>query len=516
MRRPSIALVLALAIAAYVYLKNAWVAEDAYIVFRSLEQLFAGHGPVWNPHERVQVFTSPLWYFLLAGFRLFSANHFLNAIVAGGACWLAALFVLRRVLNDDHLLLAGVLMMTASNGFYDFTGSGLEYPLAYLVIALYLLSLTRPKEDGRATRGLLLCLGAALCVRLDLVSLLLPGALYVLFENGPGWSRRRRLGELALALTPPALWTAFSLVYYGFPFPNSAYAKLNTGIPRADLVHQGLLYLETSFRRDTITMPVILAAVAVVFLRPASGRLRALAVGLLLNLLYVIAVGGDFMQGRFLACAYLVALVVLLLRFGPGGIPTTAPRRMAGVAVLAIYLIMYPHTPFGSPLNHTNIELLHGVADERGFYFHDLSLVAWLDRGPEQEFPDHLFADGGRRLLAGADTVAIEGRTGMYGYCAGIEKIVIDPLALTDPLLARLPVKGDWRPGHYERAVPEGYRQRRVDGSTALADPRLDAYYGKLQILTQQKPLLSSERLGVILRFNLGVYDDLVRPEEGG
>lgn len=42
-----------------VFLKNAWVGDDAYILFCSLEQLLDGNGPRWNPHERVQVFTSP-------------------------------------------------------------------------------------------------------------------------------------------------------------------------------------------------------------------------------------------------------------------------------------------------------------------------------------------------------------------------------------------------------------------------------------------------------------------------
>ena len=55
----------AYALAIWIFVKNAWVAEDAYIIFRSVEQVFAGNGPVWNSHERVQAFTSPLWFGLL-------------------------------------------------------------------------------------------------------------------------------------------------------------------------------------------------------------------------------------------------------------------------------------------------------------------------------------------------------------------------------------------------------------------------------------------------------------------
>jgi energy-coupling factor transporter transmembrane protein EcfT len=33
----------------WVFFNNAWVDEDAYIIFRSIEQLFEGNGPVCRP-----------------------------------------------------------------------------------------------------------------------------------------------------------------------------------------------------------------------------------------------------------------------------------------------------------------------------------------------------------------------------------------------------------------------------------------------------------------------------------
>ena len=47
----------------FVVLKNAWISDDAYISFRSIEQFYAGNGLRWNYDERVQVYTSPLWFF---------------------------------------------------------------------------------------------------------------------------------------------------------------------------------------------------------------------------------------------------------------------------------------------------------------------------------------------------------------------------------------------------------------------------------------------------------------------
>jgi hypothetical protein len=40
---------------------HRWVDEGAFINFRILDQIFSGHGPVFNAGERVEAATSPLW-----------------------------------------------------------------------------------------------------------------------------------------------------------------------------------------------------------------------------------------------------------------------------------------------------------------------------------------------------------------------------------------------------------------------------------------------------------------------
>jgi arabinofuranosyltransferase len=53
-------------------------------------------------------------------------------------------------------------------------------------------------------------------------------ALLLATWRAPTWSARARAA--ALGLVPAAAWTLFALAYFGFPFPNTAYAKLATGI----------------------------------------------------------------------------------------------------------------------------------------------------------------------------------------------------------------------------------------------------------------------------------------------
>ena len=55
---------------------HRWVDEDAFINFRILDQVFAGHGPVFNAGERVEAATSPPWLAVLAVARVLFGAFF--------------------------------------------------------------------------------------------------------------------------------------------------------------------------------------------------------------------------------------------------------------------------------------------------------------------------------------------------------------------------------------------------------------------------------------------------------
>jgi arabinofuranosyltransferase len=116
----------------------------------------------------------------------------------------------------------------------------------------------------------------------------------------------------------------------------------------------------------------------------------------------------------------------------------------------------------------------------------------------------HEFAEAGRiaarrdRRLLGKDN------SGFFGYEAGLEKIVVDRLAITDPFLARLvpsPDPDDWRPGHVRRPLPRGYANSLEHGGNQLQDQRLHALYEDVRLATEA-PLLTPGRAGAIWRLN--------------
>ena len=78
---------------------------------------------------------------------------------------------------------------------------------------------------------------------------------------------------------------------------------------------------------------------------------------------------------------------------------------------------------------------------------------------------------------------------GEYGLNAGPTKHIVDDNALSDPLLARLPVSPrvyfDFWTSHYFRDLPEGYLESNERDQNLLTDPLLHGYYDKLRNVTR-------------------------------
>jgi arabinofuranosyltransferase len=495
------------------FLKNAWVDEDAYITFRSVEQLFAGNGPRWNPHERVQAFTHPLWLALLSFSRLLTRDLFACSLAISWLCSLLALLGAARLLRDWGRWAVLLVLLFSSKSFFDFTASGLETPLAYALLCGYLLVFWRGEtsdvrnDGGRTWLIQNLLLAALLLTRHDLLVLVGPAHLYA------GW-RERGLGARAwltrsmLGLLPFILWTAFSLLYYGFPLPNTAYAKLGTGIPAGQLVAQGFHYLRALVVVDGLTAFVLALAVGLAALR--GGRAdRAIAAGLALDVVYVVAVGGDYMVGRFFACAYFVAALMLVRS------ETQRPELLRGALLAASALaVLLPGSPITSgPAYHVSSPDAHGVGDQRGLLFETSSLHRWRATPAGTPFPDYRWTYEGLSFRATPHAVRSRANIGFMGYAAGTEPILVDRLGLADPLLARLPSIQLWRIGHFPRRLPEGYLETIRSGEPAIVDPGIRGFHEHLSLITEAD-LLAAGRLTTILKMNLGLYDDLLEADD--
>ena len=504
----TIGLAVGLGLYALVVLQNAWLCDDAFITYRTADNLINGYGLTWNAGERVQTFTNPLWLFAISAAYALSGEIYYTAIFVGWlASVLAVFLVLSRVAPDGRSALLGGLFFVASKAFIDYSTSGLENPLTHLILALFIWSYLRRPQ---ALLPLALLAGLATFNRMDSLLLYLPALLSV------WWSQRstRTLGTLALGFAPFVLWECFAIIYYGFPFPNTAYAKLGAGPSSGERILLGIYYALNSLQFDPLTLGAVAASLALVLWK-RKVHLLPLALGAMLYILYTVRIGGDFMSGRFFTAPYLVA-VALLLHIDL--LPRGRSWLVAPGLVLALALLS-PHPPllngpaYGQGYQSDPSYAGHGV-DERAFYHPYTGLLNAIAQ-PDTLFPIHGWADWGRRLHTFADqglpAVVTWPFVGFIGFYAGPESHLLDVLGLGDPLTARLPMlaEADWRIGHYKRVLPEGYLETYLYDSNLIADPDLARYYDQLKIIISGN-LFTTERWKAIWKMNTGQYDHLI------
>lgn len=514
-RRLGLPLVVAgLLVFAFVLLRTAWLCDDAYITFRTVFNFVNGYGPTWNVAERVQAYTHPLWMLLLSGAyaltgEMYFTPLFFSLALALAAAWLFAF----RVARTRGGALVGLCIWIGSRAFVDFSSSGLENPLAHLLLLVLFLALVHGRQAWKVG---CLC-SALLLVRTDFVLLLLP-ALVVWLRSKAGGPKKLR--PFLLGLAPLFLWHGFSLFYYGNLWPNTAQAKLSTGIARMDLARQGLVYLQESLRFDPLTLPAIaLGCIASIWL---DWRQRAMALGILLYLGYVVGIGGDFMSGRFLTVELLWAgaLLVRALERLPRVVEWSLTIPLLVVGLLAPYPSLTSAADYGLERGNDFADLqkaadqivgADGISDERAWHYRLTGLwrVEFDGSHPIAPLADHPKYQEVQRLVASGKKVITTGAIGLRGFFLGPGVHIIDVNALADPLLSRLPVVDpeDWRISHFKRPIPCRYEKSIEADENKLRDENLARVYDAVRLVTRG-PLFSGARLWEIVRLNTGSYSD--------
>lgn len=486
---------------------NAWVSEDAFITFRSVDQLNAGNGPRWNPHERVQAFTHPLWFGLLAIFSQLIPRLFFASLALGALCTMGTLLIfwalLKRIRGSPTAVL-GILAYVSSKAVIDYSTSGLENSLSHLLFVTLLLACSLWFQEARAWHlGLALGVISLLMInRLDSLVLTAPILVVLLTSSKQRLGWRRTFGLAALSSFPLLLWESFSLIYYGFLFPNPAYAKLFHGQAPFLALPQGLWYLGFSAILDPLLLIIPLAIW--MGYRSRDQLVKSVALGIALHTIYVLWIGGDYMAGRFLTVAFVAALFVLL---------SALPERyLARAAVgLALWLI-WPLHPLSPLADRYNGVTARGVSDERAYSTSSATLEACaVSLYSGGLCPDHPWFRQGEDFAKSGRKVVLRTGVGIFGYASGVNKIIVDKFAIADALLARLPIssKTKKRPGHLDREIPPGYLEGLEAGNNGIQDPHLREYYEHLRVITQS-PVFSRYRFKTIIRFNLGHYDHLL------
>jgi arabinofuranosyltransferase len=190
-----------------------WVQEDAFINFRVIDNLLAGHGPVFNIGERVEVYSDPLWVFSVAGFHdllPFVSLEWLSVLLGLGGTAAGVVYGGRAIQRfgssrgSGFVVPLGLLVFSVVAGVWEFATSGLEMGMVFGWIGLSFWLLVR--TEGRRTSSVLCAfvvgLGTLIRPELMVMSVVLLVALAFVIA-APGWqgslSLRRRWGAPILA-----------------------------------------------------------------------------------------------------------------------------------------------------------------------------------------------------------------------------------------------------------------------------------------------------------------------------
>lgn len=492
-----------------ILIRTAWISDDACISFRTVDNFLHGYGLRWNVAERVQTYTNPLMVFCMIVLCFFTKEYYLTAMIFNICCTLAAvlIFMFGIARGKANRFALPMVLLICSKAFIDFSTSGLENSLEYLIAAIfYYFYLQWDKFSKRRLLFLSFIGCLALLNRMDSILLFLPALVDAFFLKGEEkWYKNILPGFIGII--PFLLWEMFSLFYYGFLFPNTAYAKLNSGIPTDEYMQQGIVYHLDFLNRDPLSVMGILLSFSLavyIFIVFREHKLLCVGIGMLLYSIYIVRIGGDFMAGRFFAIIVFCAAIILL-----------ELRLKKKNFVLAGGLIFTAMLPFNNILSgaayENGIIPVSGIADERGVYYKTTGLLNTIRQDGYLTFNRHTWVQEAKDDLYSDDNVVVNGNIGFYGLTVGAEIYVVDDLALGDALIARLPVgySKSWRIGHLVRIIPEGYLESIETGKNLLEDKNLAEYYDVLHNIISGD-LFSKERFKQIIDMNLGKYDYLI------
>ena len=454
--RPLRAEAVLLAVAAVLAWVFRFVQDDAFITYRYARNLARGEGLVLNPGETVEGYTNFAWTVLHAiperlGWSTPVFSQLLGIVMMLIAVHLT-IVISRRVFHSEGFALLVGIVTVANMTFLGYATGGLET----MMQAALLLGVTRALLDALVDRSAVptprllaagFLAGLAILTRLDSVVYLvgLYGAVLVRQWDSRGSLPRlvRTLGVSAVpAVVLVAPWFAWKLSYYGEVLPNTFFAKSASG-PLQPLLY-GLFYVVAYFisygafllvgrfrryRRSYFAVPGVAALSAVVPLWLA----------------YVVYVGADFMEYRFMVVITPVMAMLaawLLDRF------VNLRTQVLLVAVLAVFSLAhqlivpplaFPVLSFRS-INHWPSE----------------SPTTWLALGNllSETFP-------GGPSVEGQPVIAVA-PLGVISYFSDLE--TVDMLGLADAEVAR---NGDdaqmYYPGHVKMATPRYLEDRGVD-----------------------------------------------------
>jgi len=434
-----------------------WGCDDAFISYVYARSLVHGHGLTWfgTQIEGYTNFAWVLWSALGQKLGLAPLGWAWGASLASLAIAIITTYRIGALRGSPVAGLAAAGVLATNFTFLAFGTSGLETMLQTALVASALLEVERmrqaePSIESTAVVSLIAAL--ALWTRLDSAPMLLVLAVVAAHRL-----RETRAGiRTWIAAIMPAFvliggWFLWKVATYGEILPNTFYVKAGSGS-----VMHGAAYM-WMFARTYVLWPILAGMIAVAILQRRIAKLPLALVGA--HAIYVIVVGGDFMEFRF--CVPLLPPLAVAI-----GELATAPSRIkpslqVGVAIafLAAFSLRHAVTYQGEA------DFTVDSVEAMSTFYGSVRNNDWTQIGSSLH-----------DLIGTRATIACDG-AGAIPFNA--ELPTIDQLGLNDAWVAHEGVHappGYVRPGHQRFATLEYLRQRGV--TFVIGSPTVIARHG--------------------------------------
>jgi len=286
---------------------HAWGSDDAYISYRYAANLASGHGLVFNPGERVEGYSNFLYVLIASLFYMVHPDcvyigcFILNCLALLATLSLFYFYLKAQQIKHGILALAVICLCPL---LWAWPASGLETSFVLLIHLALFISADYDSSKPSLLTAIWFCAlaGFSVMMRADgfIFPLICTSAYFIRLK----W--RKGFINVGVVLLFFAIYIGARYSYYGYPLPNTYYAKVTgTLINRIMSAFKQLFKL---FGKDAFFLYLLPFGIGwgafVSSIRrkekyqPATVPLGpVIAVGLLMYFFYV---GGDVFQERFL------------------------------------------------------------------------------------------------------------------------------------------------------------------------------------------------------------------------
>lgn len=465
----------------YLCFDTKFLQDDSFITFRYVENFIHGNGLVFNIGEKVEGYTNFLWLLLLSVFAIFkfdllSTSQYLS--VGFGVLILFAAYKTSQLINIQPdfssqskkikdtsepsyvniiFNIIPVILLVFTGAFTYWSVSGMESSMFIFFAMISIYYYIKEKDSGD--------INYKFAVYLFVASLTRPEGLYLFFiilfhKVVVTFAAKKNLGEsikilfsknnlitYLIFIIPTGLYILFRLSYYGYPFPNTFYAK--TGISWV-YIQAGLDYTWSFFKSYMLYGLVYLLPLILFKVKRNFFEISFLYILTFFYTLYIISVGGDVLQlHRFFLpiLPFFYILFAKFLKYVFENLRSKSPSfnfSTYSFIFLAVTVSIALFNYYSSKDKIKDVtELENGLVDKMrlaGTWFHQ------------------------EQVKKGQPMTIVATTIGAVSYYAGLDVSVIDMLGLTDKEIA-----------HNPQLIPEisegsvGWKERNYNVSYVLS-----------------------------------------------